>query len=139
MLARLSPLIIDEAVARALKEDFGDAGDVTTNATIPVDAQAKAVIAARKPGVIAGVDAAIAAFRMADPSIELTIEKNDGARVQKGDVILSSNGSARSVLSAERVALNFLGHLSGVATGTAALVEGEDRLHAQDHAGPARV
>ncbi len=123
MLARLSPLIIDEAVARALKEDFGDAGDVTTNATIPVDAQAKAVIAARKPGVIAGVDAAIAAFRMADPSIELTIEKNDGARVQKGDVILSSNGSARSVLSAERVALNFLGHLSGVATGTAALVD----------------
>lgn len=121
-LARLSPLIVEDAVARALKEDFGDAGDITTNATIPANAQAKAVIAARKPGVVAGVDAAVAAFRMTDPAIELTIEKDDGERVQKSDVILSINGSARGVLSAERVALNFLGHLSGVATATSALV-----------------
>jgi nicotinate-nucleotide pyrophosphorylase (carboxylating) len=119
---KLSPLIIDEAVARALREDFGDAGDITTNATIPANAQAKAVIAARKSGVVAGVDAARAAFRLTDPAIAVSIEKDDGARVNKGDIILSIAGPARGILSAERVALNFMGHLSGVATATAALV-----------------
>ena len=123
MIARLSPLIVEDAVARALKEDFGDAGDITTAATIPADAKAKAVVAARKPGAIAGVDAALAAFRLTDPAITITIEKDDGARVQKGDVILSIEGPARGVLSAERVALNFMGHLSGIATATAALVD----------------
>ncbi len=123
MIARLSPLVVEDAVAHALKEDFGDAGDITTNATIPTDANAKAVIAARKPGVIAGVDAALTAFRLADPAIETAIEKDDGAGVQKGDVILSIEGPARGVLSGERVALNFMGHLSGVATATAALVD----------------
>jgi nicotinate-nucleotide pyrophosphorylase (carboxylating) len=119
---KLSPLIIDEAVARALREDFGDAGDITTNATIPANAQAKAVIAARKSGVVAGVDAARAAFRLTDPAIAVSIEKDDGARVNKGDIILSIAGPARGILSAERVALNYMGHLSGVATATAALV-----------------
>lgn len=123
MTESLSPLIIEEAVARALKEDFGDAGDITTNATIPAGATSRAVIAARKPGVIAGVDAALAAFRLTDPAIKVSIEKGDGARVQQGDVILSIEGPARGVLSAERVALNFMGHLSGIATATAALVD----------------
>jgi nicotinate-nucleotide pyrophosphorylase (carboxylating) len=123
MIARLSPLIVEEAVARALKEDFGDAGDITTNATIPENAKAKAVIAARKPGAVAGVDCAAAAFRLVDPAIKVAINHGDGALVQKGDVILSIDGPARGVLSAERVALNFLGHLSGVATATAALVD----------------
>ena len=123
MIARLSPLIVEEAVARALKEDLGDAGDITTNATIPENAKAKAVIAARKPGAVAGVDCAAAAFRLVDPAIKIAIKNGDGARVQKGDVILSIDGPARGVLSAERVALNFLGHLSGVATATAALVD----------------
>ncbi len=123
MIARLSPLVIDDIVARALKEDFGDAGDVTTNATIRADAKAKAIIAARKPGVIAGVDCAVAAFRHVDPAINVRIEKDDGARVVKGDVILSIEGPTRGILSAERVALNFLGPLSGVATATAALVD----------------
>ena len=123
MIARLSPLIVEDAVARALKEDFGDAGDITTSATIPADAKSKAVIAARKPGVVAGVDAALAAFRLVDPAISVSIEKDDGARVQKGDVILAIDGPARGVLSAERVALNFMGHLSGISTATAALVD----------------
>ncbi len=123
MIAPLSPLIVEEAVIRALKEDFGDAGDITTNATIPAQAKAKGVIAARKPGVIAGVDAAIAAFRLVDPAIKISIEKDDGARVEKGDAVLTIEGPARGVLSAERVALNFMGHLSGVATATAALVD----------------
>lgn len=122
-LARLSPLIIEDAVSRALKEDFGDAGDITTNAAIPASAAASALIAARKPGVIAGVDAAIAAFRLVDPAINAIVEKDDGARVSKGDVILKLDGPARGVLSAERVALNFMGHLSGIASATAALVE----------------
>ncbi len=123
MTARLSPLLVEDAVARALKEDLGDAGDITTNATIPAAANAKAVIAARKPGVIAGVDLGLAAFRLADPAIRVSIEKDDGARAQKGDAVLSIEGPARGVLSAERVALNFMGHLSGIATATAALVD----------------
>lgn len=123
MIARLSPLIVEDAVARALKEDFGDAGDITTHATIPANAKAKAVIAARKPGAIAGADAALAAFRLVDPAISVSVEKDDGARVQKGDVILAIKGPARGILSAERVALNFMGHLSGIATATAALVD----------------
>ena len=122
-LARMSPLIVDDLVSRALREDFGDAGDVTTLATIPADAVTRATIAARKPGTIAGVDAALAAFRLVDPTISATIRKDDGASVKKGDVILELNGPTRGVLSAERVALNFLGHLSGIATATAALVD----------------
>jgi nicotinate-nucleotide pyrophosphorylase (carboxylating) len=77
MIARLSSLIVEDAVARALKEDFGDAGDITTNATIPAEATAKAVIVARKSGTVAGVDAAIAAFRIADPAINLSIENDE--------------------------------------------------------------
>ena len=122
-LARMSPLIVDDLVSRALREDFGDAGDVTTLATIPADAVTRATIAARKPGTIAGVDAALAAFRLVDPAISATIRKDDGASVKKDDVILELNGPTRGVLSAERVALNFLGHLSGIATATAALVD----------------
>ncbi|MEZ5894606.1 MAG: carboxylating nicotinate-nucleotide diphosphorylase, partial [Parvularculaceae bacterium] len=122
-LSRLSPLVVEDAAARALKEDFGDAGDITTAATIPADAQSSAVIAARKPGVIAGVDLALAAFRLVDPSIKVAVKNGDGARVKKGDIVLAIEGPSRGILSAERVALNFLGHLSGVATATAALVD----------------
>lgn len=121
-LAPMPPVIVEEAVARALREDFGDAGDITTNATIPADAKSKAVIAARKPGVIAGIDAALAAFRLVDPQTVVTVENGDGAHVKKGDVILKIEGAARAILSAERIALNFMCHLSGIATATAELV-----------------
>lgn len=127
----LSPLIVEDAVARALREDFGDAGDITTKATIDANVQAKAVIAARKAGVIAGVDAALAAFRLVDPSIKLVVKNGDGARVEKGDAVIAIDGAAASILSAERVALNFLGHLSGVATATAALVDAAKGTSAQ--------
>jgi len=123
MIAPLPKQLVEEAVTRALREDLGDAGDITTIATIPVDAKAKAVIAARKPGVIAGVNAALAAFRLIDPSINLSIVNGDGAHVEKGDVVLTIDGAARSILSAERVAVNFVCHLSGIATATAALVK----------------
>lgn len=119
----LSDLTITEVVARALREDLGDAGDITTNATISADAKARAVIVARKPGAIAGVGAALAAFRLVDPGVTIKTENGDGARVQNGDVVLSLDGPARAILTAERVGLNFLGHLSGVATATAELVD----------------
>jgi len=122
-LPRLAPHVVDDAVARALREDLGDAGDITSNATIPASAVSRAVIAARQPGVIAGVDAVRAAFRQVDPAINVTVKAGDGARVEQGDVLISLDGPSRGVLSAERVALNFLGHLSGVATATAALVD----------------
>jgi len=120
---RPSPLTVERAVAAALREDLGDAGDITSAATVPADAAAAAVIAARKPGVIAGLDCALAAFRMTDPAVELTPRAGDGARVEPGDAILAVAGRARALLAAERVALNFLGHLSGIASATAALTD----------------
>ncbi len=125
-LPRLSPFIVEDAVTRALREDLGDAGDITTAATIPAGAVSIAVIVARKPGVIAGIDAARAAFSLVDPAIDVTVGKDNGDGVEKDDVILSVEGPSRGILSAERVALNFLGHLSGVATATAALVRAVD-------------
>lgn len=120
---RLSPQIIDEVVSRALREDFGDAGDITTAATIPASSKSKAIIAARKSGMIAGVELARAAFSLIDPAINVTVETVDGERVETGDIVLALEGPSQGILSAERVALNFLGHLSGVATATAALVD----------------
>ena len=121
-LPRLSPLIVEDAVARALREDFGDAGDITTLATIAAADRSEAIIAARRDGVIAGIDAACAAFRHVDPAINISISKDDAATVEKGDPVLALEGPSRGILSGERVALNFLGHLSGVASATAALV-----------------
>ena len=118
----LSPLIIEPAVKAALLEDFGRGGDLTTQATIPPSATAHAVLGAREPGRIAGLDLAVTAFRLLDPSIKVTIRAPDGASVERGDVVAIVDGPARPVLSAERVALNFLGRLSGIATATAKLV-----------------
>ncbi|MEM8937331.1 MAG: carboxylating nicotinate-nucleotide diphosphorylase [Pseudomonadota bacterium] len=122
-IARPPKHLIDEAVSRALAEDLGDAGDVTSLATILTDATCRATITARKPGVIAGVDAALSAFDQIDGSIQTTICADDGAAVAPGDSVITLAGPTRGVLGAERVALNFLGALSGVATATAALVD----------------
>jgi nicotinate-nucleotide pyrophosphorylase (carboxylating) len=118
----LSPLLIEPAVEAALMEDFGRGGDLTTEATIPVTATAHGVIAAREPGRIAGLDFALTAFRLLDPKIKVTVRAPDGADVERGDVVAIVDGPARPILSAERVALNFLGRLSGIATATAKLV-----------------
>ena len=115
--------LIDEAVARALSEDLGLVGDVTTTACIPADSQSRAVIAARKPGVFSGVPLALAAFKAVDPSVSLAVEREDGTSVADGDILMRIEGASRSILVAERVALNFLGRLSGIATATAALVD----------------
>src|SRR5690606_85959 len=96
---------------------------VTAQATIPAKARARAVIAARKPGRLAGLACALSAFRQTDPAVAVAALRADGDRLASGDVVARIEGPARAVLSAERVALNFLGHLSGVATATAQFAE----------------
>ncbi len=120
--AFLNPLLIDEAVRRALDEDLGRAGDITTLATIPATATAVAVIAARKPGVLAGMPLAEAAFRVFDPHVRFEQLLADGAALEPGGIAARISGPARSILSSERVALNFLGRLSGIATLTSQYV-----------------
>lgn len=119
----LPAIAITDAVRTALKEDLGRAGDITTMATIPAGARAKVVIAARRPGTLAGLPLAEAAFAEIDPIIKFAAAKNDGDRLKSGSIVARAEGPARSILSAERVALNFLSHLSGIATETARLVD----------------
>jgi len=119
----LTNLMIEPLVRAALLEDLGRAGDITTEATVPAQARAETELVARQPGVVAGLDLAAMAFRLIDPAIEIAVERPDGTRVAPGDRVATVEGPARGVLSAERVALNFLGHLSGVATATATLVD----------------
>ncbi len=118
----LSPLLIEPAVRAALLEDIGRAGDLTTEATIPITAMAHGTISAREPGRIAGLDFATTAFRLLDPRIKMTLSVTDGANVDPGETIATIEGPARPILTGERVALNFLGRLSGVSTATANLV-----------------
>lgn len=120
--AFLSPLAIDEAARRALDEDLGRAGDVTSIATIPEHAQAHAVMVARQAGTIAGLPLAVACFNKLSRDIRIEAHAHDGAAVAKGVHVLTIQGPARAVLAAERPALNFVGRLSGVATLTAAYV-----------------
>lgn len=110
--------LIDEAVRIALLEDLGRAGDVTSQACLPANAQAEAVIRARKPGTIAGLPLAQAAFRQIGDHLAFHADIADGARVEPGQVVARIAGPALLLFSAERVALNFLTHLSGIATAT---------------------
>jgi nicotinate-nucleotide pyrophosphorylase (carboxylating) len=120
--AFLSPFAIEEAVARALAEDFGRAGDVTSVATVPAGLCGRAVVAAREAGVISGLPLVEAAFRKLDGEVKLTAHACDGNAVTAGTVLMTVEGKARGILGAERTALNFLSHLSGIATATAAFV-----------------
>jgi nicotinate-nucleotide pyrophosphorylase (carboxylating) len=113
---------IKETVARALAEDVG-AGDVTTAATVPEDARARAVITQKAPGVIYGLDAAEEAFRQLDPDATFDRLVDEGIWRDEGGPVLAVEGSARALLTAERTALNFLGRLSGVATLSARAVK----------------
>lgn len=127
----LPAIILDPIVRLALAEDLGRAGDLTTDATIAPGTQLSVVIAARKPGVIAGLDAAAHALRLVDPEVSLTIEKPDGSVLAPGDVIARLDGSARSILTAERTMLNFIGRLSAVATMTRAYADKVAHTHAK--------
>jgi nicotinate-nucleotide pyrophosphorylase (carboxylating) len=130
-LPSLPQNLVEAAVRAALDEDLGLAGDVTTNATVAPDALAEAVIAARKPGVVAGLALAEAAFRAVGPETHFSIEIGDGESVTPGAVIARISGNARTLLTAERVALNFLDRLSGIATLTRHYVDRIAGTHAK--------
>jgi len=120
--AFLSPLAIDDAVHRALDEDLGRAGDITSTATIPETSSARAVMVARQAGVIAGLPLAVATFRKLSPDIGIDAHVRDGAAVAKGTNVMTITGPARAILTGERTALNFTGRLSGIATLTSEYV-----------------
>lgn len=115
--------LIASAIATALAEDLGLAGDITTDAVISPAARASGVFAVRKPGVIAGLDVAAAAFRHLDPAVSFEVLVPDGERVEAGANVARVSGSARALLTAERVALNFVGRMSGIATLTRRYVD----------------
>jgi nicotinate-nucleotide pyrophosphorylase (carboxylating) len=117
--AFLSPLAVDEAVHRALDEDLGRAGDITSMATIPEATHAHAVLIARQAGAIAGLPLAVTTFQKLSPDISIQAHYRDGATVAAGVHVLTISGPARAVLAGERTALNFVGRLSGIATLTA--------------------
>ena len=119
----LPTLMLEPVVRAALIEDLGRAGDVTTDAIVPAEAHAATALVARQPGIVAGLDLARLAFRLVDPAIDMTIERGDGSRLSPGEVIATIAGPARGILTGERVALNFLCHLSGVASATAGIAD----------------
>jgi nicotinate-nucleotide pyrophosphorylase (carboxylating) len=127
---KLSVVEIRRAVQAALAEDIGG-GDATTLATVPANATAKAVMRAREPLVVAGLDFAEAAFCQLSRKIKIQARIRDGQRVKAGSALLRISGPARAILTAERVALNFVQRLSGVATLTAQFVEAVRGTHAQ--------
>jgi nicotinate-nucleotide pyrophosphorylase (carboxylating) len=116
-------LIIEPIVRAALLEDLGRAGDITTDALVPEHAEVEAVIAARQPGVVAGLDAALLAFELVDPGLRIERFSPDGARISRGEIVARISGRARGVLNAERTALNLLSRMSGIATATRTLAD----------------
>ena len=120
-LAPLPAILIEPIVREALLEDLGRAGDLTTDAIVPRDLKTKTVMAARQEGVVAGLDLAALAFRLIDPAIRFEPMIEDGAAVAPGARVAIVEGPARGVLTAERVALNFVSRMSGVASATAKL------------------
>ncbi len=116
-------LLIEPQIRAALEEDMGRAGDITSELILPAGQRAAAKFVARKPGAIAGLNAVELAFQLIDPTLAFTVVEPDSSKVSAGETLATVSGSARAILTGERVALNFLGHLSGVATATAKLVE----------------
>jgi nicotinate-nucleotide pyrophosphorylase (carboxylating) len=121
-LVTLPRILLEPSVRAALLEDLGRAGDLTTDSIVPVGLSVRTVLVARQTGVVAGLDLAKLAFELIDPNIVVTVEAQDGARVAPGQIIAKLFGPARGILTAERTALNFLGHLSGIASATASIV-----------------
>ncbi len=115
---QLPRLSIERAVIAALEEDLGLAGDLTSQATLAPDAWASATLSAREAGVIAGLEFASTAFRLVGDGVNFDPRIADGERVEVGGIVAEISGPARLVMSGERVALNFLNHLSGIATQT---------------------
>ncbi len=120
--SRLPDLILEPLVRAALMEDLGTYGDITTRTVIPAGTTYAARLNARESGVVSGLQIAEMAFRLVDPTLEITAQKADGDTIAPGDLLIEIVGDAASILSAERVALNFAGRMSGIATLTAAFV-----------------
>jgi nicotinate-nucleotide pyrophosphorylase (carboxylating) len=120
--ATVPDLILEPMIRNALMEDLGSYGDVTTRAVIPADTTYTARLNAREDAIVSGMQVAALAFRLVDPSLQITTHIGDGASCGKGDVLMEIKGSAASILSGERVALNFAGRLTGIATKTAGFV-----------------
>ena len=118
LLASPLPLLYDDLVRRALLEDLGRAGDLTSDAIVASDLVARAALVARASGRVAGLEPALHAFRVLDAEARIDVERADGRDVARGDTIAHITARARALLAAERTALNLLGHLSGVATAT---------------------
>jgi nicotinate-nucleotide pyrophosphorylase (carboxylating) len=114
----LYPILYEPLVRRALEEDLGRAGDLTSDAILPVDLRAEARVVARAAGRIAGLPASLSAFRLLDVAIRIEEQAADGQDVEAGALLATVQGPARSILSAERTALNLLGRLCGIATAT---------------------
>ena len=127
----LPAIMIEPAVRAALLEDLGRAGDLTTDSIVPAEARTVCAMVARQPGVVAGLDFALIAFRLMDPSIAVKVDRPDGSRLAPGDRIATVTGSARAILTAERTALNFLSHLSGVASATRGIADAIAHTKAQ--------
>ncbi len=129
-LVALPRLMLEPLIRRALDEDLGLAGDITSTAVIPDDHFSEVVARARQSGCIAGLDCAELACSLVDPAITMTRHVEDGDSVAPGAVIATFEGPSRSLLIAERTALNFMGHLSGIASVTADLVHRIEGTHA---------
>lgn len=112
-----------DIVRRALDEDLAEAGDLTTEACIPADSRSVAEIVVRRPGVVVGLEVGASVFRTVDPEVAVELSAVDGERVEAGKVVGRVEGRSRSILTAERTALNLMGRMSGVATATAELVD----------------
>lgn len=131
MIRQLPDLLIEPIVRAALAEDLGRAGDVTAQACIPEGARMKAVFAARKPGVLAGVDCVRLAVLAMDPAASVDVKLKDGEAFEAGAVLVAVEGDARAILAAERTALNLLGRLCGIATLTRIYVQAVAGTHAR--------
>jgi len=122
MPAPLPDVMVEPLVRHALLEDLGRASDITTDAIVPAGLRAQTALVARQPGVVAGIGLARLAFQLIDPDICVEVERPDGSRIEPGDTLATVTGPARGILTGERVALNLLCHLSGVASATASIV-----------------
>ncbi|WP_089173450.1 carboxylating nicotinate-nucleotide diphosphorylase [Bosea sp. AS-1] len=122
----LPAIMLEPLVRAALLEDLGRAGDLTTDAIVPNEQRTTTVLAARQPGVIAGLDLAALAFRLLDPGVTISVQRADGSAVVAGDVVATVSGPARAILTGERTALNLISRLSGIATATRAIVDAID-------------
>jgi len=119
----LTKFSVEKVIQDALYEDLGQNGDITSNSIIDIESEDSFYITAREEGTVSGIFLACLTFELVDKNLEFTPNIKDGDKVKKGDVIAKIKGKTRSILSGERTALNFLSHLSGIATSTNQMVE----------------